>query len=55
MKTRNSAEKVNQEVIHATNQSKLELLRDLLIKLEFKKNILFMRTKWDKLSRELIS
>ncbi len=57
VKTRNSAENVNQEVIHVGNQSKIELLHDLLIKPEFKKSILFMRTKraTDKLSRELIS
>src|SRR5579872_711686 len=45
VKTRQSAENVNQEVIKVGQKSKVELLHDLLIKPEFKKVIIFLRTK----------
>ena len=55
VKTRQSAENVNQEIIKIEKQSKIELLHDLLIKPECTKNIIFSRTKraTDKLSKEL--
>jgi ATP-dependent RNA helicase RhlE len=55
VKTRQSAANVHQEVIKVDQQNKIELLHDLLIKPEFKKVILFLKTKRaaDKLSRSL--
>ncbi len=55
VKTRQSAENVNQEVIRIGQQNKIELLHDLLIKPECTKAILFLRTKRsvDKLSKIL--
>ncbi len=55
VKTRQSAENVNQDVIKVGHHNKIELLHDLLIKAEFKKVIIFMRTKraTDKLSKVL--
>lgn len=55
VKTRQSAENVNQEVIIVGQQSKIELLHDLLIKPEFNKVIIFLSTKRsvDKLARIL--
>lgn len=55
VKTRQSAENVNQEVIKVGEQNKVELLHDLLIKPEFKKVLIFLRTKRavDKLAKEL--
>jgi superfamily II DNA/RNA helicase len=57
VKTRQSAENVNQEVIRVGQQDKIELLHDLLIKPEFKKVLIFLRTKRvvDKLAKELTS
>lgn len=55
VKTRQSAENVNQEVIKVGPTNKIDVLHDLLIKPEFKKVIVFMRTKRaaDKLARML--
>jgi ATP-dependent RNA helicase RhlE len=55
VKTRQSAESVNQDVIKVAGRDKVDLLHDLLIKPEFKKVIIFLRTKWnvDKLARIL--
>lgn len=55
VKTRQSAENVNQDVIYVGQNNKIELLHDLLIKQEFKRVIIFLRTKRaaDKLSRML--
>ncbi len=56
VKTRQSAENVNQEIIKIGSQNKIDLLHDLLIKPEFKKVLIFLRTKRvvDKLAKELI-
>lgn len=55
VKTRQSAENVNQDVIQVGQKNKVDLLHDLLIKQEFKKGIIFLRTKRaaDKLSKIL--
>ncbi len=55
VKTRQSAENVNQEVVKVGEQSKIELLHDLLIKPSFGKTLVFLRTKRgvDKLSKML--
>lgn len=55
VKTRQSAENVNQDIIKINQNSKIELLHDLLIKPEFTKVIIFSRTKraTDKLLRML--
>lgn len=55
VKTRQSAEHVDQEVIKVNSGNKVDLLHDLLIKPELKKSIIFLRTKRsaDKLSRIL--
>lgn len=55
VKTRQSAENVNQEIMKVGQQSKVELLHDLLIKPEFTKVIIFLSTKRsvDKLARIL--
>ncbi len=57
VKTRQSAKNVNQEVIRVGQQDKIGLLHDLLIKPEFKKVLIFLRTKRvvDKLAKELTS
>lgn len=57
VKTRQSAENVNQEVIRVGQQNKIDLLHDLLIKPEFKKVLIFLHTKRavDKLAKELIN
>jgi len=56
VKTRQSAENVNQDILKVNASNKIELLHDLLIKPECKKSILFLRTKRaaDKLSKTLI-
>jgi len=56
VKTRQSAENVNQEVIKIGQNNKIDLLHDLLIKPAFKKVIIFLRTRRavDKLARNLI-
>ena len=56
VKTRQSAENVNQDVIKIGQKNKIDLLHDLLIKPECKKAIIFCRTKRavDKLSKLLI-
>ncbi len=56
VKTRQSAENVNQVVVHIGSKNKVDVLHDLLIKPEFKKTILFLRTKRavDKLAKILI-
>lgn len=56
VKSRQSAENVNQSVIKVEGRNKVELLHDLLIKPEVKKTIIFVRTKRaaDKLSKMLI-
>ncbi len=55
VKTRQSAELVNQDVIMVGLGNKVDMLHDLLIKPEFNKVIIFMRTKRsaDKLARVL--
>jgi superfamily II DNA/RNA helicase len=55
VKTRESGQNVNQEVIKIGNKNKIDVLHDLLIKPEFSKVIIFMRTKHavDKLARVL--
>ncbi|MDR3550852.1 MAG: DEAD/DEAH box helicase [Candidatus Babeliales bacterium] len=55
VKTRQSAENVNQDVVKVNDQNKLEVLHELLIKPEFTRVIIFSRTKHatDKLSRAL--
>ncbi len=55
VKTRQSAENVNQDIIKVDALNKIEVLHELLIKPEFKKVIIFLRTKRnaDKLSRTL--
>lgn len=55
VKTRQTAENVNQDIVKVGSESKIETLHNLLIKPEFKKVIIFVRTKRmaDKLSREL--
>jgi ATP-dependent RNA helicase RhlE len=55
VKTRQSAENVNQSVIKVGSQDKIELLHDLLIKPEFTRVIIFLRTRWavNKLARQL--
>ncbi len=55
VKTRQSAENVNQEIIRVGDQNKVDLLHDLLIKPKFKKVLIFLRTKRavDKLAKEL--
>jgi ATP-dependent RNA helicase RhlE len=55
VKTRQSAENVNQNVVKVTAHNKIDALHDLLIKPEFKKVIIFLRTKRavDKLAKSL--
>lgn len=55
VKTRQSAENVNQNIVPVGQKHKIDLLHDLLIKPEFKKVIIFLRTKRaaDKLSKVL--
>ncbi len=55
VKARQSAENVNQDVIIIEQRNKVEVLHDLLIKPEFNKVIVFLRTKrsTDKLSKGL--
>ena len=55
VKTRQSAENVNQDIVTVTALTKLETLHDLLIKPGFTKVIIFVRTKraTDKLARQL--
>lgn len=55
VKQRQSAESVNQDVIKVAGRDKVDLLHDLLIKPEFSKVIIFLRTKWnvEKLARIL--
>lgn len=57
VKTRQSAENVNQDIIKVGHQVKIEILHDLLIKPEVTKSIIFLRTKYiaDRLSRDLVS
>jgi superfamily II DNA/RNA helicase len=56
VKTRQSAENVNQTVLKVAQFNKIDALHDLLIKPEFKKVIIFLRTKRavDKLAKALI-
>lgn len=55
VKTRQSAENVNQDVVKIGQNNKIEVLHDLLIKPDCKKTIIFLRTKYaaDRLSRAL--
>lgn len=55
VKTRQSAENVNQDVVQVNPVNKIDVLHDLLIKPEFTKVIIFLRTKRsvDKLSKVL--
>lgn len=55
VKTRQTAENVNQEIIKIGDKNKVEVLHDLLIKPNFKKVIIFSRTKraTDRLSKVL--
>lgn len=56
VKTRQSAENVNQDIIKIGNSSKIEILHDLLIKPDVTKSIIFLRTKHaaDRLSKMLL-
>lgn len=56
VKTRQSAENVNQDIMKVDHKNKVELLHDLLIKPEFTRVIIFSQTKraTDNLSRILI-
>lgn len=55
VKTRQSAENVNQDIVKVGTKDKVELLHDLLIKPGFTRVIIFTRTKWgaDKLFKKL--
>lgn len=55
VKTRQSAENVNQDIVTVTAHTKLDTLHDLLIKPGFTKVIIFVRTKraTDKLAKQL--
>jgi len=55
VKTRQSAENVNQEIIKVGQQNKIDILHDLLIKPDLKKVLIFLRTKRsvDKLAKAL--
>lgn len=55
VKTRQSAENVNQDIVKVTPLNKVEVLHDLLVKPEFSKVIIFLGTQrmTDKLSKEL--
>lgn len=55
VKTRQSAQNVNQDVVKVNQDNKIEVLHDLLIKPDLKKTIIFLRTKRaaDKLSKKL--
>ncbi len=55
VKTRQSSENINQDVVKVTAENKLETLHDLLIKPGFTKVIIFARTKraTDKLAKQL--
>lgn len=55
VKTRQSSSNVNQEVIKVTKENKVDVLHDLLIKPEFTRVIIFVRTKRaaDKLAKTL--
>lgn len=56
VKTRQTAENVNQEVIKVSPQNKIEVLHEILIRPDVKKSIIFLRTKRsvDKLARALV-
>jgi len=57
VKTQDTAENVEQEVVNIVNKNKkIEVLHDLLIKTEYEKVLIFGRTKWgvQKLSDELV-
>lgn len=56
VKSRQSAENVNQDIVKIGGRIKIDVLHDLFIKPEFKKVIVFVRTKRaaDKLTRSLI-
>ncbi len=56
VKSRQSAENVNQDIIKINGRVKIDVLHDLLIKPEYKKVIVFVRTKRaaDKLTRSLV-
>ncbi len=55
VKTRQSSENVNQDVIKIDHKNKIDILHDLLIKPEVRKSIIFVRTKRsaDKLAKAL--
>jgi superfamily II DNA/RNA helicase len=55
VKTRQSAENVNQDIIKVGTKNKIDVLHDLLIKPEFKRVIVFVRTKHatERLARNL--
>jgi ATP-dependent RNA helicase RhlE len=57
VRTRQSAENVNQDVIKVSKLGKVDKLHDLLIKPEFTKTLIFLRTKWAvaRLAKELTS
>ncbi len=56
VKTRQTAENVNQQVVKVTSHNKIDVLHDLLIKPDCKKSILFLRTRRaaDKLAKILV-
>ncbi len=47
VKTRQSAENVNQDVVKVAGKNKVDVLHDILIKPECTKVIIFVRTKWN--------
>ena len=55
VKTRETADNVDQNIVLASGKQKIEKLHELLIKEEFRKVLIFGRTKWgvEKLSRSL--
>jgi len=56
VKTSTTPQNVNQDIIRTQGKNKLEILHELLIKEEFKKVLVFGRTKWgvNKLEKSLI-
>lgn len=46
VKTGATAQNIDQDIVHTQGKNKLEILHDLLIKKEFRKVLVFGRTKW---------
>lgn len=55
VKTQQSSDRVNQDIVKLNGKVKIEMLHDLLVQEEFRKVLLFGRTKWgiEKLSKQL--